>query len=495
MIGFGCTVPNPDFSESNLAGEAPSVTISEQLAGEQLAGEQFAGEQLAGEQLAGEQLAGEQLAGEQLAGEQLAGTQTIVDMDEDGVLASDDCNDADATVFPGQNEQCNGKDDDCDGQVDEALDEPCFVRIQVINAPNDVSNLGDQITLAGDLDEDGVEDILVRGQRNGRRRLIAISSRGSILWAVNGDGDFASAVTSGQFLGGEDHQVIASDPENDRAIIYNTEGMTLSTIPINDGRISSLLTLQTTDVDLLVLGMPERYVNGPNRANGRITVLKFLSENRLSEPEVVYIQNGFNAQEWGARMFKIGDFDNDSVEDFIFTRVINFENRTDIGTQLMSGATGMTSRESLYFTFDDTYYSFATSFTYGRFAPNGGPLVSESALEQGALYSLLSSPDGLDDAEPGYGLRANDTLGRSLATLPRPDQDTDLLLIGGRRSIVYQDPSTQEVTLLVSSDDNLEVGLGLAVSQRRLADGSYRVWVGGRSEALGESEIWIYSAR
>lgn len=50
------------------------------------------------------------------------------DADGDGHFAfsvdctkGDDCNDRDATVFPGAQEQCDGKDNDCDGQVDEGL--------------------------------------------------------------------------------------------------------------------------------------------------------------------------------------------------------------------------------------------------------------------------------------------------------------------------------------------------------------------------------------
>ena len=202
-------------------------------------------------------------------------------------------------------------------------------------------------------------------------------------------------------------------------------------------------------------------------------------------------------------MFNVGDLDGDEVEDLIFTRLINFENRSDIGTQFMSGLDGETSRESLYFTFDETYYSFATSFTSGRLTPDGGlgyifgaPLVSQSALEQGALYPLLTRPDGeLYEGDPGYGLRANDTLGLSLATLPRPQNETDLLLIGGQRAIVYQDPSTGEASILVSSDDERQVGLGLAISQRQASDGAYRLWISGRSESTGQSQIWIYSAR
>ena len=45
------------------------------------------------------------------------------DGDGDGVSADEDCNDADPEVFPGADELCNNRDDDCDGSVDEdALD-------------------------------------------------------------------------------------------------------------------------------------------------------------------------------------------------------------------------------------------------------------------------------------------------------------------------------------------------------------------------------------
>lgn len=40
------------------------------------------------------------------------------DGDGDGVAAGEDCDDADATVFPGAVEVCNGRDDNCDGVVD-----------------------------------------------------------------------------------------------------------------------------------------------------------------------------------------------------------------------------------------------------------------------------------------------------------------------------------------------------------------------------------------
>ena len=42
-----------------------------------------------------------------------------IDADGDGVVAADDCDDADAEIYPGAPERCNDLDDDCDGEVDE----------------------------------------------------------------------------------------------------------------------------------------------------------------------------------------------------------------------------------------------------------------------------------------------------------------------------------------------------------------------------------------
>src|SRR5262249_49325167 len=42
----------------------------------------------------------------------------------DRLRTCDDCDDADATVFPGAAEVCDQRDDDCDGQVDEDVADP-----------------------------------------------------------------------------------------------------------------------------------------------------------------------------------------------------------------------------------------------------------------------------------------------------------------------------------------------------------------------------------
>jgi len=48
--------------------------------------------------------------------------QPEVDSDGDGVPKSGDCNDSDRTVFPGAQEVCDQRDNDCNGQIDEHFD-------------------------------------------------------------------------------------------------------------------------------------------------------------------------------------------------------------------------------------------------------------------------------------------------------------------------------------------------------------------------------------
>ncbi len=42
-----------------------------------------------------------------------------IDADKDGVVAAKDCNDNDATIKPGAIEQCDGIDNNCNGEIDE----------------------------------------------------------------------------------------------------------------------------------------------------------------------------------------------------------------------------------------------------------------------------------------------------------------------------------------------------------------------------------------
>lgn len=55
------------------------------------------------------------------AGDGGGSTVAPVDADGDGSLSTEDCDDADPEVFPGQAERCDGLDQDCDGLVDDGV--------------------------------------------------------------------------------------------------------------------------------------------------------------------------------------------------------------------------------------------------------------------------------------------------------------------------------------------------------------------------------------
>jgi hypothetical protein len=105
-------------------------------------------------------------------------TTDCSDGDGDGVPADADCDDDDPTVFPGAPEQCNGEDDDCDGETaDEDVDidgdgfTPCEGDCDdldpnrnpdAVEACDDIdSNCnGDLTDGGGDIDGDGIPDCI-----------------------------------------------------------------------------------------------------------------------------------------------------------------------------------------------------------------------------------------------------------------------------------------------------------------------------------------------
>jgi hypothetical protein len=58
-----------------------------------------------------------------VAGISMATLELLIDGDQDGYTDDVDCDDEDDSVHPGAPEQCNGVDDDCDGDIDEEC--PC----------------------------------------------------------------------------------------------------------------------------------------------------------------------------------------------------------------------------------------------------------------------------------------------------------------------------------------------------------------------------------
>jgi len=93
-----------------------------------------------------------------------------LDDDEDGTPDAQDCGPRNPSVFPGANEQCNGRDDNCDGQVDEYA---CVV------PPASVGNLNLYNHSIWDVDFDAVGNAYFAEYRSGQDRIHRIDPQGT----------------------------------------------------------------------------------------------------------------------------------------------------------------------------------------------------------------------------------------------------------------------------------------------------------------------------
>ena len=69
-----------------------------------------------------------------------------VDADGDGFFSDEDCDDNDATVYPGAPEDCDGKDNDCDGLTD--IEDPDVINVESGHVDSDLDGYGDSLLIS-----------------------------------------------------------------------------------------------------------------------------------------------------------------------------------------------------------------------------------------------------------------------------------------------------------------------------------------------------------
>ena len=118
------------------------------------------------------------------------------DADADGTSAPCDCNDANPAIRPGAAETCNHVDDNCDSRSDE--NQPQVRTASLITDPSGPSSgkFGTGIAGLGDLDGDGVPELVVSNEANqimvisGRSRTVRCrSTLSSVMAVVDGIAD------------------------------------------------------------------------------------------------------------------------------------------------------------------------------------------------------------------------------------------------------------------------------------------------------------------
>ena len=395
-------------------------------------------------------------------------------------------------------EICDGLDNDCDMQVDEELSAPCFTLKETITTNNSIIDLGSAITIVGDLDNDGVNDAIVKSQRSDRTRLIAYSGQGTVLWSVEGFDDFGTAITSGYYFNSSDLYVALNDPLNDRIIVYNNLGQPYVFISELEGTVTSMATLRGSVRDTLVLGMPEV------RTRGLVQRIRFNPDNP-TVTGTVYSTYGQRNQFIGERIYNIGDIVGNVIDDLIITVTTRTSFTDDRRTMLMDGSDGEIIFGTLIeYSGEESNSSFAEDLCFGKFTQNfaetfifGAPLATNGfADEIGAIYFLNGGSSGYFPGTTKYGEQAYDLFGLTVETLPRPSAATDVLIVGGDGSLEYINFANNRQALAVPVPmTDLTLGYGLAIAKAPSIDGTYQMWVSGLSDQNDESQVWILRAR
>ena len=384
----------------------------------------------------------------------------LADNDGDGALADEDCDDDDATVYPGAPETCDGRDEDCDGSVDEDAGEERYhdadgdgygdlsaVRRDCVASEGWVLNSADCDDTSADIspdakevcdsldnDCDGQVDAGVRATAAHRSVFdanVQLTGTSSVNYSfglsllslgdIDGDGGAEIIITEDRRL----HLYRSSGPlwtsagEVDASIAE----MTLSEEPLNIGFGTTVHRVADIDGD----GRPDLAVSAPDLKisdGGFGAVYLFFSGGALSSAsgELLHsdadlvIYSALPSAKFG-HMISSGDFDGDGLSDLVIgdpsasTTTLRDAGVTYVflsGGALATGATRLTNHDA-----DIAFFGEQAGDGAGQGVIVPGDLDGDG-LDDLAISSAKSSA-GASGAGMLYILRSSGALATSSA--------------------------------------------------------------------------------
>ncbi len=418
-----------------------------------------------------------------------------VDNDCDGAV-DEGLDDACGGCGPPPPETCDGTDEDCDGQVDEGVG-ICAVLVGTLDAPADTAGFGAVLAAAGDLDGDGVGDALVGAPEGAAGAAALVSGAdGGLIWSAPGEVTFGTAVAAGDTDGDGVRELFVGVPGVANGVVVQLDpaGDEVRRFEGGPGFRAGRALVAVDGAPWLAMGDRDARAT----AFGPAGALRFIVFGEGVIEEITL--EGQAGEALGDRLFEAPNRGAVGVPDIVATA----EDFLDRTVRVLVDPPGGGAGELLAAPF--TNGSFGEGFAFGRLLA-GEPVISAFGAplagnrQGGGVY--LYDADGVGVG----GLLSNggrgDRLGHRLAALPRPDADRDALILTGeamRELRIWEllrgadgRPVIATSTPVRADGARDGFGKGLALGDVG-ADGTRRLFV-GEPGAMGGGRVYVFSVR
>ena len=366
-------------------------------------------------------------------------------------------------------------------------------------------NEAHHIISINDQNEDGIQDLLVSTNRpqeeileaSGTVSLYLIDGQTQeVLWSKQGTGDFAHAVTVGDFNHDQILEIAVSAPTAEqegakgKIVFLNLQGEVLSEYWGNDssglGLFMSTLPLVNDEGDALLLSEPYKdFIEEGDTLSKAGHIIAMTLENidtNVNQPKVMWDIFGTQAeQELGTRLYTI--FDPNQNADAGFITSIWREKDGQRQQQLWWLNTTGDTLISPFSVPENTLGSMAQAMTWGYFHPDQQPsfVFSIPSIEindevKGRAYVVTPSKD--NEEESFYITGGLEGYGQSLISIPSDPsrgQNGDYLIIASDQDLYIMN-SNQEIEQSIALPHKQQPVV-IAKSSQRTKQGCYHLWL------------------